>query len=100
MSSGTLSRNQKAPPVTVPNDEPAMDDDLDFEIVTSSRMLAPPPALRKEAVTITDWLTVNDKPARFLVWELTAADYADFLETGRIYKDSAFQRYDQKYEDI
>lgn len=75
-------------------------DELDFELVTSSRMLAPAPALRKEAVTIKDWPTISGKAARFLLWELTAADYADFLESGRVYKDGVLRRYDTKDEDF
>lgn len=75
-------------------------EELDFELVTSSRMLAPAPALRKEAITIKDWPTISGKAARFLVWELTAADYADFLESGRVYRDGVLKRYDSKDEDF
>lgn len=77
------------------------DDDGDFELVTSARQLAPPPDLRKEKITVTDWLTTSGKPARFLVWELTGSDWADFMDSGRVYtKDGAFKRYDNKDEDI
>jgi|SRR5882757_1194910 len=76
------------------------DDDLDFELVTSSKQLAAPPPLRHEKVTVADWKTQSGKAARFLVWELTAAAYADFLESGRIYKDGALKRYDVKDEDV
>lgn len=77
------------------------DDDGDFELVTSTRQLAPPPDLRKEKVTVTDWLTVSGKPARFLAWELTASDYAEFVESGWSYtKEGVRKRYDNATEDI
>jgi hypothetical protein len=76
------------------------DEDLDFELVTSARQLAPPPPLRKEKVTLTEWKTTSGKPARFLLWELTAAQFAEFMESGRIYKDGVFKRYDTKDEDL
>jgi hypothetical protein len=76
------------------------DDDLDFELVTSAKQLAAAPPLRHEKVTVADWKTTSGKAARFLVWELTAAVYAEFLESGRIYKDGALKRYDVKDEDV
>lgn len=77
------------------------DDDLDFELVTSARQLAPPPPLRKEKVTLAEWKTTSGKAARFLAWELTAADWADFMDSGRIYdKDGLLKRYDSKDEDV
>lgn len=75
------------------------DDDLEFEWITNTKQLAPPPALRKEPVTLVEWKTTSGKAARFLVWELTASDYAEFLETGRVYKDGSLKRYDVKDED-
>lgn len=78
-----------------------VEDDLDFELVTSARQLAPPPPLRREPVTLEDWKTVSGKSARFLVWELTAGDWATFMESGRTYnKDGAFKSYDTQGEDI
>ena len=76
------------------------DDDLDFELVTSAKLLGATPALRKEPVTLKDWKTQSGKAARFLIWELTAADYAEFLESGRVYKDGALKRYDMRDEDL
>jgi hypothetical protein len=76
------------------------DDDLDFELVTSARQLAAPPPLRKEKVTLEEWKTTSGKPARFLLWELTAAQWAEFMESGRVYKDGVFKRYDTKDEDL
>lgn len=87
-----ISPIKKEPPV------PA--DELEFELVTSIRQLAAAPSLRKEPVTLADWKTVSGKAARFLVWELTAADYAEFLESGRIYKDGVLKRYETKTEDV
>lgn len=51
-------------------------------------------------MTLLDWKTQSGKAARFLVWELTAADYADFLESGRVYKDGVLKRYETKTEDV
>ena len=79
---------------------PDPEDDLDFELVTSFRQLASPPPLRQEKITLTEWKTNSGKAARFLVWELTAGDYAEFLESGRIYKDGVLKRYETKTEDI
>lgn len=76
------------------------DDDLDFELVTSARQLAPPPPLRREKVVLTEWKTTSGKAAGFLAWELTGADWAEFMESGRIYRNGTFQRYDNKDEDI
>jgi hypothetical protein len=62
--------------------------------------LASPPPLKKEPVTLAEWKTTSGKAARFLVWELTAADYAEFLESGRVYKDGVLKRYETKTEDV
>lgn len=79
----------------------AKKEELDFELVTSSRQLAPAPDLRKEIVTVTEWLTTSGKPARFMVWELTGSEWADFMESGRVYsKDGSYKRYDTKDEDM
>jgi hypothetical protein len=77
-----------------------VDDDDDFELITSARQLAPPPPLRKEAVTLKEWKTTSGKPARLLVWELTGADYSEFIESGWTYKDGVRKKYDNKDEDI
>jgi hypothetical protein len=76
------------------------EDELDFELVTSPRQLGSAPALRKEAVTVTGWLTASGKAARLMVWELTALDYSDFIEEGRTYKDGALVAYDSRTEDV
>lgn len=76
-------------------------DEVEFELITSARQLAAPPALRKEEVKVADWPTTSGKGARFLIWELTAADWSDFMESGRVYsKDGNFLRYDSKEEDM
>lgn len=73
----------------------------DFELVTSARMLAPPPALRKEPVTLEEWKTQSGKCARFLVWELTAGDFASCIESGWTYtKDGAKKKYDEEAGDV
>lgn len=73
----------------------------EYELVTSSRMLGTPPALRKEEVKLPEWPTVSGKGARFLLWEMTASDWADFMESGRQYsKDGTLLRYDTREEDI
>lgn len=78
-----------------------VDDEQDFELITSARQLAPAPDLRKEEVIIPDWVTTAKKAAKFLVWELTGAEWAEFMESGREYsKDGVFKRYDTKDEDM
>ena len=75
-------------------------EDLDFELITSARQLAPAPALRQEAVTLEDWPTTSGKKPRLLEWELSAGEHADFVESGRVYKGGVFQRYENRGEDI
>lgn len=72
----------------------------EFELVTNVRQLAAAPPLRKEMVDIVEWKTQSGKTARFLVSELTAGDWAEFLESGRIHKKDGSQRYDSKDEDF
>lgn len=72
----------------------------DFELIRSTSQLADPPPLRKEPVTLSEWKTKSGKAARFLAWELTAADHAEFIESGRVYNAGVFQRYDSKEEDV
>lgn len=73
----------------------------EFELVTSSRQLAPPPELRKEIVEIDEWLMTSGKKAKFMVWELTGAEWSEFMESGRVYsKDGQFRRYESKDEDM
>jgi hypothetical protein len=82
-------------------EDPEPDDgEIEFELVTSVRQLAAPPPLRHEAVTLDEWKTANGRAARFMLWELTALDYADFYEEGRIYRDGVITGYDAKAEDI
>lgn len=75
-------------------------EDLDFELITSARMLADPPPLRKQTVTMKDWKTQNGKAARFLVWELAASEFSEFVESGWTYKDRARSHYDNRDEDF
>lgn len=75
-------------------------DEDDFELITNAHMLAPAPPLRKEGVTLKEWPTTSGKAARFLEWELTALEYAEFLESGRVYRDGILKRYDTKDEDF
>jgi hypothetical protein len=72
----------------------------DYELVTSARQLSTAPPLRKEAVTVPEWMTTSGKVARLMVWELTALDYGDFIEEGRTYKDGAVIAYDSRTEDV
>lgn len=79
----------------------SVSEELDLSgLITSVRELGPPPPLRKEVVVITEWKTTSGDPAKFLVWELTAADYAEYVESGWVYRDGQRQRYDNKDEDI
>lgn len=75
-------------------------EELDFELITNIGMLAPPPPLRNETVTVPEWKTTSGKAARFLAWELTANDFADYVESGRVYKNNVLQRYNQRDEDV
>lgn len=79
---------------------PTTDGEPEFELVTSARMLAGAPPLRKEAVTVPEWMTTSGKVARLMVWELTALDYGDFIEEGRTYKDGTIVAYDTRREDL
>lgn len=76
--------------------------DDDFELISNFKQLGDPPVLRKEGVTITDWKSKSSgKPVRFLLWELTSAEYAEFLESGWTYnKDGSRKRYDNRTEDM
>ena len=76
----------------------AVPEPVEYELVTSSRQLAAPPPLRKKEVVVPDWKTQSGKAAKFLVWELIAADHADFIDSGRTYKNGAVERYDVKDE--
>lgn len=76
-------------------------EDLEFELITSVKQLAPAPELRHVEVIIRDWKTATSKKAaKFLVWELTAAGYAQFQEDGRTYKNGVVEKYDVKFEDL
>lgn len=72
----------------------------DFELVTNARMLTAPPELRNTRVVMKDWKLQSGKSAGFLAWEITAGDYAEFLESGRVYKNGVFVRYENKDEDV
>jgi len=79
---------------------PTDDGEPEFELITSPRQFASPPPLRKEAVTIPEWMTTSGRPARVTLSELTAAEYADFYDEGRIYEDKQIVGYDAKGEDV
>lgn len=91
-----MSNAEKKAAVDVESPE---EDELEFELIMSARQLAPPPPLRNQLVEVPEWPTTSGKAAKFLVWELTASDYADFFESGWTYKDGARQRYDNAGED-
>lgn len=75
-------------------------EDLDFELVTNTRMLAEAPPLRKEAVTVPEWKTSSGKAARFLVWELTANEFSEYQDAGWVYKNGVRSRFDDKGTDV
>jgi hypothetical protein len=79
---------------------PETDDELEFELITNPNQLGSAPPMRNMPVQLPDWKTQSGKAARFLVWELSAADYIEYIESGRIYKDGAVKRYDLRDEDI
>lgn len=56
--------------------------------------------MRHTMVTIPEWKTSTGKGAKFMVWELSAADYIEYIESGRVYKDGTVRRYDLRDEDI
>lgn len=76
------------------------EEELEFELITSARQLAAPPKLRHVIVSVPEWLTTSGKAAKFMVWENSASDYAEFLESGWTYKDGLRTRYDSKDEDV
>jgi hypothetical protein len=78
-----------------------VDEDLEFELITSARQLGPPPALRKKAVTVKDWPTTSGKPARFMVSEVTASDYDALVRAAWTYNpDGSRKRYLAEDSDI
>jgi hypothetical protein len=97
------SQNRRTPAPILTSQKVHMsnaEEEVEFELVTSARMLAPPPPLRKEPVTLEEWKTVSGKAARFLVWELTAAEFSACIESGWTYKDGARKKYDEEAADI
>lgn len=75
-------------------------EDLDFELITSARMLADPPPLRNKTVTVQSWKTRSGKAARFMVWEMSASEFSEFVESGWTYKDRVRTFYDNADEDF
>lgn len=75
-------------------------EDIDFELVTSARMLADPPPLRNKVVEVKSWKTRNGKSARFMVWEMAASEFSEFVESGWTYKDRVRTFYDNADEDF
>jgi hypothetical protein len=61
------------------------DDDVDFEILTNANQLAPPPPLRVEEVVLPGVKLKNGKAAKVFCHELTALEYDEFQDTGRVY---------------
>lgn len=74
--------------------------ELDFELITNFKQLAPPPPLRKEKVVLADVKTVRGKPAGFFCWELSALDYSEFQETTRVYVNGSLDSISLKNEDM
>ena len=71
------------------------DEELDFDLVTSARQMAPPPALRKKKVNLAELRQ------GFLVWELTAGGWEEFRESGRVYDaDGVVKTYKLDGEDF
>jgi hypothetical protein len=78
-----------------------VDEDLEFELITSPRQLGPPPALRKKVVTLKDWPTTSGKPARVTLSELTASDYDALIRAGWLFNpDGSRKRYLAEDQDI
>lgn len=75
-------------------------EDIEYELVLNVGQLGPPPELRREMVVLSSWKTASGKAAAFWAYELSAADYGAFVETGRVYKDGVFKRYDSASEDV
>lgn len=75
-------------------------EDLDFELITSANMLADPPPLRNKIVEVKSWKTRNGKSARFMVWEMAASEFSEFVESGWTYKDRVRTFYDNSDEDF
>jgi hypothetical protein len=79
-----------------------VDEDLEFELITSARQLGTPPALRTTQVTLKEWKTANSKKAaRFTVTELTASDYDALVRAAWTYNpDGSRKRYVAEDSDI
>lgn len=75
-------------------------EEIDFELVTNTQMLAPPPPLRKKTVIVSEWKTTSEKAAGFLCWEMTANDFSDYQDSGWEYKNGARTRFVDKDSDI
>lgn len=71
-----------------------------FRLITNARQLAAPPKLRHAFVDLEEWSTEAGEGVRFQVWELSAVDYAELIDSGWTYKSGARTSYDDKYSDI
>ena len=74
--------------------------ELEFELITNTKQLGAAPKMRHTMVSVPEWKTQSGKAARFMVWELSAADYIEYIDSGRVYKDGTIKRYDLRDEDI
>lgn len=72
----------------------------DFELIQSPRQLDKAPDLNKEKVFLREWPTTSGKGALFLAWELSGSSYAEFLDSGWVYRDGVRHHYDPMDEDI
>jgi hypothetical protein len=77
-----------------------VDDDVDFEIVTSARQLGPPPALRRELVVLPEIRTTSGKATALYEYELSAKDFSAYQETSRVYVAGEFRSVTFKDEEI
>ena len=78
-----------------------MSEEPDFELVINAKQLGAPPPLQKETVVLKEWKTTSGKAAGFLVWELSASDYDEFIRAGWTFNpDGTRKQYSQDDQDI
>jgi hypothetical protein len=72
-----------------------VDEELEFELITSARQLGAPPALRTKEVIVREWKTATSKKAaKFIVSEVTASDYDALVRAAWTYNsDGSRKRY-------
>ena len=78
-----------------------VDEDVEFELITSARQVGAPPALRTKEVILKEWPTTSGKAAKFIMSEVTASDYDALIRAAWLYNpDGSRKRYVAEDQDI